>query len=268
VGIVKLQNWKWVEGSGDRTETKQFTLPLTAQPPAAVEAQTVAATEMPAKVNPNEVPLIGDPLPKASIKIDGNFDDWKTIPPAFSATGSPKKDVAANLAIDKVYLAADENNLYMRLDIMDTTPSSFFHRHNFNTDHNSSYGLDIENGLNHVVVHVGFAPPVNSPYGTFIGNRWYAEIGRIVSGNWEYIDRVFAYYNMKGSSLEASFPLKTIQKSLADLPTGGSCNVTARSGYIDGQWVYDWASSTASKLQNWKWVEGSGDRTETKQFTF
>jgi hypothetical protein len=99
--------------------------------PVTASAQAAASAETQVKVVPKEALREGDPLPKATIKIDGKFGDWNGILPAFaSGTMSPKD---RSFAIDKVYLAVDEKNLYMRIDIMDVTPSSFFHPNNFST---------------------------------------------------------------------------------------------------------------------------------------
>jgi len=81
--------------------------------------------------------------------------------------------------------------------------------------------------------------------------HWYAEVGEWVSGRYEIIDKSISDYAMKGSSLEASFPLEPIKKHLGAIPKGGCYYLTARTGYTDN---------------NDRWVEG--DRTETMLLTF
>ena len=212
-------------------------------PPAAVtlEGQTAPSAQTPAEVVPKDALQNGDSLPKASIKINGQWDDWNGILPAFtSGRGSPEKE---NLAIDKVYLAVDQKNLYMRIDIKDVTPSSFFHPHNFMTDQRSSYGLDLENGKNHVIVQVIYSIGAKQNEWLVITNRWLTDHSADISKT--------TYYAMKGPRVEAAFPLKAIKENLGI--TSGSYKVTARTGYCDAQL---------------NWVEGVGDRTESKQLTF
>jgi len=110
-----------------------------AYPAAAVETQSAPSAKAPAEVCPKNAPRKGEPVPQAAIKIDGNFDDWNGILPTFTHAGWAGKK---NLATSKVYLAIDNKTLYMRLDVADSTASSFFHPYNFSTDDNSSYGLD------------------------------------------------------------------------------------------------------------------------------
>ena len=93
-------------------------------------------------------------LPHRTIKIDGKLEDWNGLEAAFlSGTRSPE---SRNLEIDKVYLTVDDSNLYMRFDISDDTPSSFFHSSNFNTTYNTNYALDLSNAQREVEVHCQF----------------------------------------------------------------------------------------------------------------
>jgi hypothetical protein len=228
--------WNWLEGSGDKTESKQFTFPTSAKADAVVEASVEAA--------PKETLSNGDPLPQASIKIDGNFDDWNGILPAFTfGTLSPKNK---SLAIDKVYLAVDAKNLYMKIDMKDIRPSYFFNTHNFDTQSHSTYGPKFDIGANQVTVDVQFD---NSPK----NNHWYTVIGKRVSGgSWELIG-MYGNYDMKGSSLEASFPLDPIKQNLGVLGTQGHFRIFAATGELDSQ----------GNL-----VEGSNDYTDKKVFIF
>ncbi len=206
-------------------------------PPAELmtgaEVQNVPAPEETA--TPQDT-LVGRDLPHATIKIDGNFEDWNGILPAFSHKGNAKK---GNLAIDKVYLAVDEKNLYMRFDVKDATPSSFFHPHNFYTSHFVSYGLDLQNGMIHLGAECNYDPRES---------RFYVEIPRFRNNQRESLDKTFGNFGMKGSSFEASFPLEIIKKNLG-VPAVGGYVVIARDGYIDGRWI-------------------DGDRTTAKMFVF
>jgi hypothetical protein len=184
----------------------------------------------------------GDTLPRATIKIDGNFDDWNGVLPAFiSGTSStaPK-----NLAIDKMFLAADEKNLYIKFDIADSTPSSLFHSNNFDESHNSNYICYLSRESNVVSAHITYD---NSPN----GNRWYAEVYEKGFGaRWKLIER--GNYSMKGSSAEISFPLKPILGILGVLAPGEHYTVWGETGYL-----YD-----AGR----KWH--SSDETSNKQINF
>jgi hypothetical protein len=181
-------------------------------------------------------------LPRRTIKIDGSFNDWNGIVPAFTSGTLSPKDV--NLAIDKVYLAVDEKNLYMRFDIKDVTKSSFFHQNNFMTSHRSSYGLDLESGMNHVVVKL---------YYNIGGSRtgWQVQVIKLVNGPIVQIDMTSGKYAMKGPTLEASFPLEPIKKNLGT--PSGPYIAFARTHYDDDRGQA---------------VAGTGDVTEEKLFTF
>lgn len=223
------RQWSWVEN--DRSVAKQFIFPLPAQPSAAGEGGQKDALQD------------GDPLPQAAIKIDGKFDDWKGILPAFaSGTAFPAEK---NLAIDKVFLAVDAKNLYLRLDVKDDTPSSFFHPNNFDTRHNTNYALGLSNGGREVEAHIQFHKDPRQ-------NRWMIEIFKKVNGGaWEFVP-ANNNYSMKGSSLEASFELEQLKKALGDLSELSRYDVRAYISYPDDQ------------FQNYAGCDG----TETKQFTF
>ncbi len=168
-----------------------------------------------------------DSLPKASITIDGNFDDWNGVPPAFSNSFSAK---TGSLSIDKVYLAVDSDKFYMRFGIKDTTPSSFFHPNNFDTSHKyPSYGLDVKSARSWLVIQIFLD---SNPQAA---NRWLAQIGRMDTNgkNWSEVSKTLNCA-MKGSSSEAAFPLELMKKLL------GSPNyhIVARTGYQGAQgWV-------------------------------
>jgi hypothetical protein len=180
-----------------------------------------------------------DHLPAASIKIDGNFDDWSGIPAAIRNSSSK----TGKLGIEALTLAVDSKNLYARIDINDPTSPSFFHPSNFDTDHNSVYKVAFENGWAWAVLEITYDA-------SKWGGRWTMELGRTVDGKWAP-DRNSGSYALKGSSLEMSYPLDRLKEYLAVGDT--SVKVTAQSGYSDA---------------NWKWVEGAGDSTPSKLLRF
>lgn len=160
-------------------------------------------------------------LPVASIKIDGKFDDWKDIQPALFGRSTEK----GNLVIDKVYLAVDSENLYMKFDINDDTPSSFLHSNNFNTGHERvAYGLTIQYGMLHIGLEL-----------LHTQNRWKVNVYRKPSPDkmGVIIDQS-ENYAMKGSSVEAAFPLKSIRDYFGPLKPGAYYMITAYAGYADG----------------------------------
>jgi hypothetical protein len=215
--------------------------PAAAAPGPAAAAPGPAATQPPKPAAPQAqkkelAPL--DPLPVASIKVDGNIDDWAGIVPAILNHSYD----TGKLTIDKVFLAMDDDNLYFRMDIKDDTPSSFFHPSNFDTAHNSQYQLIIENKRIWVVLNVIYDVK---------GGRWAFEVGRDVSGRWT-ADRNNGGYALKGSSLEARYPLSRLREYLGGAE-GDLITIRAKTGYSDS---------------DWKWVDGSGDDTLPRNLTF
>jgi len=167
-------------------------------------------------------------VPTAAIKIDGNFEDWKDVQPAFIMRNPWK----GSLKIDKVYLAKDSENLYMRFDIKDDTKSSFFHPHNFDISHRyPNYGIDIWNRDKQINLAVIFNSDPNT-------SRWFINISKWENGQSANISYREGDYNMKGSSVEAKFGLNTIKNYLGQLAPGDIYYVHARTGYEDspGRW--------------------------------
>jgi hypothetical protein len=148
-------------------------------------------------------------VPSAAIKIDGEFDDWKSLPSAFSE--SQPSTSKANLNIDKVFLAMDAKNLYMKFDIKDKTPASFFVPNNFESNYQSSYGVLIENGPNQVTVQVAFL--------TGEGGRWIA-VAYTKTGQNRASNKTGSSYAMRGSSFEAAFPLEMIREAIGPAAPG------------------------------------------------
>ena len=220
--------------------TKDFIFRPAASTTTDSSLRPAAAT---ATISPDRFLQDGDSLPKASIKIDGDFDDWENVTPAFSSgMGTPEGE---NFAIDKVYLSVDDDNLYMRFDIKDATSSSFFHPHNFDTDHDSYYRITLTNGGRSVDLDV-----IHDTDGTDKAG-WHSETCKLVDGQREIVDQRDAYA-MKGPHLEASFPMEKIKENLGALAPGAYYKLTASTGYeANGR--------DSSKREDW---------TATKRFAF
>jgi len=165
-------------------------------------------------------------VPKASIKIDGKFDDWSEVAPVFTSGLRVVED--KKLAIEAAYLAVDEKNLYMRFDIQDLTPSSLLHPNNFCTHQDTIYGFDLFNGTYHLQAHIQFH-----------GNSWTVALTREVGGRWDMIGKAYDYA-MRGASLEASFPLSLIKQYLGTSISGGYYEIAAFSGFSDGGATWHW----------------------------
>jgi hypothetical protein len=156
--------------------------------------------------------LLGQPLPRASIKIDGNFDDWKNIPPV--AVGS--QDAKDNRTISRVTMAADAKSLFIRLDIADKTPGTFSHPHNFREGPDKeSYGITIDNGESPKNASVRlYHNTGNFPGGWMVqievreNDTFAAPYGRA------YITGSQGDFVMKESSVEIAVPLDKIIKLL------------------------------------------------------
>ena len=203
-------------------------------PPAETSPAFPAAAA--ASVAQPQTLLDGTPLPVASIKIDGNFDDWQNIPPVVVSSLGPDD----NTSIRKVSLAVNAEQLFIKLDIADKTPSSFFHFHNFDespgrptggsktgweTSPGRFYAVKIETGetadnFNVLLFH----HTANN------AARWYSTTGVRENGNlrfsgppW-YLDEL-CQFQMKGSSVEMVLPLKRIQ-ALFDLGPAKRYRVT------------------------------------------
>ncbi|MGA2765238.1 MAG: hypothetical protein ABSG17_17965 [Spirochaetia bacterium] len=235
---------RWDGGTGDRTKTKRFILVPFARPVTVVEGQSTPSAEAPATVVPKAELSYADPLPQATIKIDGNFDDWDDILPAFaSGTRSIENK---SLAIDKVYLAVDEKSLYMRFDVRDRSRSSFFHPNNFDTAHSSTYGIHLYNGIDQVNCEIVFDPSPRV-------SQWQIGVVSYSNGGAARIPGTYGSFAMKGSSAEVAFPLELIKKVLGVPGASGHCQVSAYSGYHDS---------------NWQWIQNSGDNTTSKEFIF
>jgi len=172
----------------------------------------------------------GDPIPLASIKIDGNFDRWNATAPAIIGKGSN-----GNMHFDKVFLAHDEKDLFIRIDIKDATRPSFVHPVNFQTT-SCSYCIEITNGQRTVLANIftWYDPTVGYSRNVV---HFCAELDLCNAGKWAKV--ADGEFYMKGSSVEASFPLETFCNSLNLRSVGGDLvSVRARAGYIGTrQWI-------------------------------
>lgn len=186
-----------------------------------VQSQVTAAP--PQRTSQGETPAGVISLPLASIKLDRNFDDWRDVEPALFG----RLDDKGNLAIDKVHLAVDAKNLYVRFEIKDDTPSSFFHPNNFNTSHlGVYYGVSISRGSRILVAEVTYER--NS-------SRWWTTSGPRDTGQATNFNKS-QNFAMKGSSVEAAFPLKPIIEYLGLPATGAFYAILGYIGYRDTDW--------------------------------
>ncbi|HET6451194.1 MAG TPA: PEGA domain-containing protein, partial [Spirochaetia bacterium] len=215
-------------------------------------------------------PKIGVPVPRAPIEIDGDFARWSTVPALLGGSGH-----SGDIFLDKVYVAMDqdEEHFFFRIDIADPKAASLFHSSNFDTLHPSSYGIDLMNGSKAVRLHVYYCDTLTlmkgggrSPAGT-VPSRWIVDMDVQDNGTWTVAEDVGARFVMKGSFLEASFPMKTIRHALALPVSGGSCRVDARTGYVDsgfGNGAQDWNRYATP----WQLEAGSGETTASTTISF
>lgn len=197
-----------------QTSAVEFSRPVKAESKVPPAGGNQAPSAAPARDVPPSLPLLdGGPLPNASIKIDGNLDDWQNIPPVVVSS----QDATETWTITKVYLAKDKENFYIRLDIADKTPSSFFHPFNFNNSR--FYAIYIDNGdtRNNVCVRAVFV----DSHGYGVG--WYLELGVREKGTWRHNEGHYAnslpvvgQFFMKGSSMEIAVELSKIKGLLND----------------------------------------------------
>ena len=178
-------------------------------------ASSVASTATPSAALPPATPQ-AQPLPHASIKIDGKFDDWQNIKPLVVSS----ENATDNKAISKVSLAEDTKNLYVRLEIADKTQSSFFHPANFKDDVDQfSYAVTIENPERTKNATIRLVRYYNNS-----GNAdvWYVEVG-VRKGTFQspfgvaWNNGSQGDFSMKGSSLEIAVSLDKIKRLLEDL---------------------------------------------------
>src|SRR5262249_31150459 len=75
------------------------------------------------------------------IAIDGSFTDWAGIPPAFSRSDP---DTTTSIAYKDIYVANDENYLYLRFTLFSAGDPFTSHENIFlDTDNNLSTGYPV-----------------------------------------------------------------------------------------------------------------------------
>jgi hypothetical protein len=174
----------------------------------------------------------GKPLPRVSIKIDGKFDDWQNIPPVVVSAQGPTD----NKTINKIFLAEDAKNLYIRIDIADKTQSSLLHPDNFKPDvEQFSYAVTMdstESPKNATVRLVRYSISANLRWGIEAGVRketFQSPFGQAWNNGSQ------GDFSMKGSSVEIAVSLDKIRKLLEDLGPTKQYRVrgwTGRTGSI------------------------------------
>jgi hypothetical protein len=193
-------------------------------------AETTQETPAPAAKSTTQPQTLldGKPLPVASFKIDGNFDKWQNIPPVIVSSLGPDD----NKSIRKVYLARDAENLFIKLDIADKTPSSSFHAHNFDENPGPAtgsygsqlgrfYAIKIDTGESQDNFNVVLARDARW------GGNWYGVFGVREKGNLRLGARISGPIRMTGSSVEMAVLWTVIQDYFDDLGPAKPYRVTA-----------------------------------------
>jgi hypothetical protein len=209
--------------SSDRIEQQPV------EPEKPQEAQPVASAE---QQPPGEPLAKGDAIPTAAIKIDGKFDDWEDIRPAFVNPYTSK----GNMGIRRAFLARDDKTLYVKMEIADDTPSSWFHSDNFNREHNTVYGVFIGDATFNIGLNV---------YYDRERNTWHTDIGGGPVRDWKHISTLGSWA-MKGSSMEAGFPLAAFAKYVVP---GNQYMTSVYSTYNEGGKAVAVDSTQGKQLQ-------------------
>jgi hypothetical protein len=186
----------------------------------------------------------GEAVPTTTIRIDGNFEDWKNVRPVFVKDPPGKDEKDLSLKISKVYLAIDSEYLYMRFDIADPAKPTLLRPYNFSEANVTEYKVYIGEGPNNMSLDVHFERATKGGRGGW--SVYVAQHG----GNFKRLGQ--GEHQKKGSSLEARFPLTLVRTLIKD---GVLYKVVAEVIY-----AYDTSTS------NWKWRRA--DWTETRQFSF
>lgn len=193
--------------------------------PAAASKQTEVSSPASSNTPQPVKTLDGAPVPFASIKINGSFDKWNDIPPV--VVSSPE-DIVDRRSITRISFAFDESHFFVRFDIADKTPSSFFHQHNFD-DSGPFYaiGMEDEEGLKNANIRL---VPLGRTWASSGGGgrpSWIIEVG---TREKDIFHPTFstgtvaqggqANYNMNGSSVEIAIPLTQVKPLLDNLGPG------------------------------------------------
>jgi hypothetical protein len=198
---VEIQ-WTYEYGDWriDKVNMKRFTDLLNGkQNPSALQGKSDQRLSL----------LNGAPLPIAAIKIDGSFDDWQNIP---SIVVGPQA-ATDNMSVSKVSMAMDSQDLFIKYDITDTSPSSPSRPHNFDESlnpRNPTYGVDMDSGdsQNGVTVTLTYwgSPSQHS--------KWYYSTLVVEKGSYREVDTLRGRYIMKGSSVEIAVPIALVKRYL------------------------------------------------------
>jgi hypothetical protein len=156
-------------------------------------------------------------LPEKTMDVQGDLRQWDDVKPALIGTSLEM----GNQYIDKIYLAIDSKNLYMRFDIKDDRKPTWLHPNNFNTSYRfASYGVSIL-------------------YGDLVAN---VELSYSSGGGWQAHSYAFQRdsatdrhhelssstgFSMKGSTGVAAFPLGPIRQWFGDLGPGNIYRIAA-----------------------------------------
>lgn len=177
-------------------------------------------------------------VPVATIKIDGNFDDWKDIRPLFIKDPSDRSEPAPDLMMVRVCLAKDSEYLYVRFDIADQTKPSFLRPYNFSKKEYSQYEVAVSKpGSYWITLTTAFDKNRNT-WSTYVakGNGTYRRLG---SGT----------HQMKGSTLEARFPLSLCKGLIEE---GLFYRVWAQIGYNTGEPAWQWRRTDGTESKELK----------------
>jgi hypothetical protein len=177
-------------------------------------------------------------IPLLDITIDGKLDDWDT-PPAFEDPAGDSKGFEGNLDITRVFIARDLKYMYCRFDIADQRKPTLFRPHNFVAKYTAVFGVFIMAPPSHWVQLTSWYDPGQ--------NRWAAKVD-IHKMEWD-VDKWETIADgsmaMKGSSMEARFPLKALSPYLQK---GSSYQTKACFGCQSEQGA--WFQPDETRVQN------------------
>jgi hypothetical protein len=186
---------------------------IPAAPPAAAASPSGSTAGPPAAGKP---PSGAFTIPRAAIKIDGNFEDWNGITPAFLDPAGDALDSNKSVDIVACYLATDDTYLYVRIDIGDERKPSLFRPHNFQWDVWTTYQLYLS-GFDTSSFKLGIQYNQNQWETTATKSdlRFSGKALDTISGD---------DCRLKGASLESRFPLSFLAPSISH-GVEGSANV-------------------------------------------
>jgi hypothetical protein len=190
----------------------------TAAPAATAKEPPPAAKESPAAKSPEDSFPEINRIPRASIQINGSFDDWADVPARFVDPAGDKRTAPAmgGVDIEKVLLAKDDRYLYVSFVVADG---------NLNWNASYTFGIEAEASIN-INLQV---------YYDQWQKKWIAHIVKWerTKEKWTNLENVPLW--AKTNRFEARYPLSAIHNCV---PTGKlySCwvSVDTQSG---GKWI-------------------------------